>query len=169
MTYQLINTGNTLASSIDIADNYDLASFDMVDNVDAEGFVSQRYEELAPSAQVSFNVTVRPKLFGVYESTRARIRYLNAATSGDGMEDSRQGYSTSLGRTRIFSAAEHERSTSYFVKDWLTLLVLCALPVALPLRLYTQAKNRLSVFSNGGGAGAGAGAVGGGKHGKKSE
>lgn len=97
--------------------------------------------------QASFNVTVRPKLSGVYESTRARIRYVNGAAAEDGLEETRQGYSTALGRTRILSTAEFERLTSYFVKEWVTLLVLCALPVVFPLNLYLKATAATSLWT----------------------
>lgn len=97
--------------------------------------------------QISFNVTVKPKLFGVYESTRARIRYINGALQPEEHEDEKPDYrlgaSSSLGRTRILSAPEYERLTSSFVKEWAILAVLCLLPVVLPLRLYWQARDQL--------------------------
>jgi hypothetical protein len=47
---------------------------------------------------MSFNVTVKPKLFGIYESTRARIKYNSGSIEIDGVDpDVRHGYSTSLG------------------------------------------------------------------------
>ena len=57
-------------------------------------------EELAPGAQTTLNVTVIPKLYGVYESTRAKITYFNDGLTID-IDDNegrqRTGYSTSLG------------------------------------------------------------------------
>eukprot|EP01036_Dinobryon_divergens_P023719 gene23719-32100_t len=79
VSYQVINIGDAAAANIDIADKYDPKSFETTENINEDGNVSFKLEELAPGAQASFNVTVRPKLFGIYESTRARIKYLNSA------------------------------------------------------------------------------------------
>lgn len=83
VSYELVNVGNSAATALEIADNYDInrcdfdlgggmltmgflrfmnlcslncnsrflhfCSFEMVSNVDAEGFVSQRFDELPPS------------------------------------------------------------------------------------------------------------------------
>lgn len=98
-------------------------------------------------SQLSFNVTVRPKLFGMYESTRARIRYVNGATSDENAEDTRQGYSSALGRTRIISMAEYERSISYFVKEWVTFVALCLLPIVVPFNMYQKFRSQSGVFT----------------------
>jgi hypothetical protein len=72
----------------------------MTENVDEDGSVLFSADELAPGALLSFNITVRPKLFGTYESTRARIRYSSSIIIEDVEEDIRGGYSTSLGKSR---------------------------------------------------------------------
>lgn len=112
-----------------------------MDNLDAEGIVSTEYAELAPGAQVSFNVTVRPKLFGVYESTRARLKYAFGVPMDDVEPETRHGYSTSLGRTRIISAAEDARNNDHFVQQWVTFAAIYAIPTLIPFLLWNQSKN----------------------------
>jgi hypothetical protein len=90
-------------------------------NFDTEdGQISAGVESLAPGLGFSFNVTVVPKLFGVYESTRARMRYFNAEPSGieseEQLEDAdivvKSAYSSSMGRIKIISGEEFEKSKS---------------------------------------------------------
>lgn len=133
----------------------------MVSNVDAEGIVSLELEELSPGASTSFNVTVRPKLFGVYESTRARIRYRNGQSLSpeetDGSSNNnnndveiKQGYSTSLGRIRIISLAEDIRNNEYFIKQWLVFAVLYGLPTIIPFTIWQKTrKERLESLAGG--------------------
>ena len=96
---------------------------------------------LSIGAQASFNVTIKPKLFGMYESTRARIKYGSGGMIMEDVEpDYRQGYSTSLGRTKIISALEDARNNEYFVKQWMIFAVLYAIPTLLPFFLWHQSK-----------------------------
>ena len=104
----------------------------MTENVNGDGSVAFAVVELAPGAQELFNVTVRPKLFGIYESTRAKIKYNSGLPSEDGEEDVRSGLSTSLGRIRIISTAEHLRSTSYYIREWVTFSLGFSLAIIVP-------------------------------------
>lgn len=91
----------------------------MISNANEDGSVSYQLEEIQPGGQITFNVTVRPKLYGIYESTRARIKYNSGLPSFDSDdEDIRRGSSSSLGRTRIISASDYLRGTSYYLKEW---------------------------------------------------
>eukprot|EP01031_Cornospumella_fuschlensis_P037610 gene37611-45687_t len=147
ISYELVNVGNSAATALEIADNYDVNSFDMISNVDAEGFVSQRFDELQPNGHIVFNVTVRPKLSGMYESTRGRLKYVNPLEESEGEADGEggvhMGYSTSLGRVRIVTEQEYQRSVSYFAMEWGIYAVLVLLPVLLPFTAYKQARVRV--------------------------
>jgi hypothetical protein len=69
--------------------------------------------ELSPGETWSFNVTVIPKLFGIYESTRARMRYVSGQADADSEEDmeaaTRNAYSSTIGRVKIISAEENAK------------------------------------------------------------
>lgn len=96
---------------------------------------------------VVFNVTVRPKLSGMYESTRGRLKYVNPLEESEGESEGeggvRMGYSTSLGRVRIVTEQEYQRSVSYFITEWGIYAVLALLPMLLPFAAYSQARGRL--------------------------
>ena len=119
-------------------------SFETVLNVDSEGIVSLEFDELAPGSSTSYNVTVRPKLYGMYESTRARIKYNNGLllTSEELEPEVKHGYSTSLGRVRIISKVEDDRNNNYFVREWLTFLILYGLPTMIPYVLWQKARSQ---------------------------
>lgn len=82
-------------------------------------------------------MTVRPKLYGIYESTRAKIKYGSGAVEMEGVEpEYRSGYSTSLGRIKIESAGEYERRTSYHIREYSVFGVLYAIPTLIPFLLW---------------------------------
>lgn len=102
--------------------------------------LSYSLDELAPGAQNSFNVTILPKLYGVYDSTRARVRY-SPSMPMDGMEpEYKQGLSTSLGRVRIVSAAEHGRNWAFFTLHWAVFALLFIAPTSLSVYYWSKAK-----------------------------
>jgi len=101
-------------------------------------------DEIPPGGQVSLNVTVIPKLYGIYESTRARIKYFSEASlegEDPGEESLRNGFSTSLGRIKIISSAEYLRATSYYVKDWSVFFILFGVAILLPLNVWYVMKS----------------------------
>jgi hypothetical protein len=73
-------------------------------------------------AQATFNVTVQPRIKGMYEATRAKIKY-NPSTivMEDVAPDLRSGFSTSLGKIQIISEAEQVRLLNKVSRDWLLL------------------------------------------------
>lgn len=142
ISYHLSNKGEKTASKIEIGDRYDPKSFASLENVNEEGQVFFEVEELAPGAKVSFNITVVPRLYGIYESTRARIKYESGAVEMDGLEpDYRNGFSTSLGRIKIFSTAENLRNTSYYFKEWSLFAFLNSIPTLIPLYLWVSSNS----------------------------
>jgi hypothetical protein len=108
-------------------------SFDMIENANPDGNVNFVFEEIQPGGQMVFNVTVRPKLYGIYESTRARLKYNSGSPNLEVEdEDIRRGSSSSLGRTRIISTADYLRETSYYVKEWTIFSVSFAVAIIVP-------------------------------------
>lgn len=116
------------------------SSFELLENVNEDGGVLYSFDSIAPSSHVSFNVTVVPKLFGIYESTRARVRYSTGLQIEDLDDDERSGYSTSLGRIKIISAIEFKRSTSYWMKEWVIFVVASCLVVFIPFKGWSSTK-----------------------------
>lgn len=70
-------------------------------------------DEVLPGGKWSFNITIVPKLFGIYESTRARMRYVSGSFEAESEElesVTRNGYSSTVGRVKIISADEHTKN-----------------------------------------------------------
>lgn len=133
--YHLINNGDLSATHIEVEDKYDPTSFIFKHNVNTDGSVRFSVDEVAPGATVTFNVTVKPKISGSYDSTRAQLFYTSGvfvADEADSLEERRKGTSASLGRLKIISTAEHLRRTSYNIKEWATFLGLYALACVTP-------------------------------------
>lgn len=138
--YDIYNIGEGNARKIEIADRYDPSSFDQVDEkLNENGAFHFHYDELEPNGKISFNITVKPKLTGVYESTRARIKYA-VGVGYDDYEDIRKGYSTSLGRIKIVSVAEYNRRNSNHITEWLVFLIIIGLSTIWPLRSWLKVK-----------------------------
>ena len=93
-------------------------------------------------------MTVMPKLYGIYESTRAKIKYGTGTVEIEGVEpDYRNGYSTSLGRIKIISAIEYERTSSYHLREWCAFAMLYAVPTFIPFLLWLSAKSASEAMS----------------------
>ena len=91
---------------------------------------------------MTFNVTVKPKLYGMYESTRARIKYGSGVVEMDGVEpDYKNGYSTSLGRIKIVSVNENLRKTSNYLGEWFIFFAILAFTIIVPFCLWFLAKD----------------------------
>lgn len=124
-----------------MTDRYDPDSFDVLGDASDDGSVAFQVESLAAGAQVRHNVTVVPKLSGMYESTRARFRYFSEDPDEEDAEpDERQGSSSSMGKIKIISTAEHEKLMSRNVKEWLICSVLVFVAVLLPYSNLKAAK-----------------------------
>jgi hypothetical protein len=129
------------ASQVVVTDRYDPESFEILGEDTEDGSVSFEVESIAPGEQYRHNVTVVPKLFGMYESTRARFRYFSESPDEEEeAADERQGSSSSMGKVKIISNAEYEKSLSYNVKEWLVCLALVFVAVVIPLTKLKAAK-----------------------------
>jgi len=99
------------------------------------GAFAFKYEELSPGGKIAFNITVQPKLSGLYESTRARVRYTTGIAYEDSEDDVRKGSSSSLGRVRIMSKAEFARRKELFPKEWIIYFVVGVLIITVSFQL----------------------------------
>ena len=118
-------------------------SFDSTDGqLTDTGAFAFKYEELSPGGNIAFNITVQPKLSGLYESTRARIRYTTGIAYEDSEDDVRKGSSSSLGRVRIMSKAEFARRKELFPKEWIFYLVVGALVAIISFQLWSSSRQQ---------------------------
>lgn len=83
---------------------------------------------------------MKPKLSGLYESTRARVKYNTGYSFDESDDESRHGYSTSLGRIHILSQDEKNMMNSYFLKEWFVFLIAFCIIALYPLYKYHTVK-----------------------------
>ena len=119
-----------------------------------DGSISLHLDELGAGKHATFNVTVIPKLFGTYESTRARIKYSGGqASSSDFDIDSvdmgkRSGYSTSLGKIKILSEKEYQKTKSIDYSSWLFYIVTIGILAAIGYYLFVQVSKKTPKSGN---------------------
>ncbi len=128
-------------------------SFDMTGE-HADGIFTLTIGTLAAGQRTTLNVTITPKLHGIYDSTRARVRYTNDAEGHDeedgfdsSEENTRDGYSSSMGKIRILSESEYAKFSSYFIKEWGIILALFAGATIAPYFYWRKSKNFATLHS----------------------
>mmetsp|Transcript_26923 Transcript_26923/g.25785 ORF Transcript_26923/g.25785 Transcript_26923/m.25785 type:complete len:210 (+) Transcript_26923:107-736(+) len=122
VNYVVSNSGEAPATTLVMTDRYDPSSFELLENVNVNGSVSFKIPAIEPGSLASYKVTVRPKIKGMYEATRAKITYNpSAIVMEDVAPDLRSGFSTSLGKIQIISEAEKLRNEQKVTRDWFLL------------------------------------------------
>jgi hypothetical protein len=138
--YLVLNNGDAKAKDIQIADRYDPSLFTGLANIDENGEVNFSLDELDVNEKISFNATVSPKVHGIYESTRARVKYNSGAITkteeeeeeGDNADEPMLGFSTSMGKIRILSVEAHMKTSSSHYMEWFVFFVSVAAAVVIP-------------------------------------
>ena len=114
--------------------------------MDESGAFSIYYDEIQPGDKVSFNLTVKPKLSGLYDSTRAKIQYASSVMHYDD-DELRKGQSTSLGRIKIISETEYKRKFSYFLKEWIVFILFYTIVTVLPFYAWISLSKKNSLIT----------------------
>ena len=79
ISYNIINTGDGPAYNIEVTDTYQRSSFE-VSSIKPEGdLIILNIDEIAPQESKSINVTVIPRVHGLYHPDKARIKYSGGA------------------------------------------------------------------------------------------
>jgi hypothetical protein len=150
--YLIINNGDAKAKDINIEDKYDPNLFEGLKNVDKAGTVVFELDELDVGDQIEQSVIISPKLHGIYESTRARVKYSSGALTPSSEEDGEDedeedaedepmvGFSTSIGRVRILSVEEHLRTSKAHVLEWTVFFFSVAAAVVIPWNTWRGAR-----------------------------
>jgi translocon-associated protein subunit beta len=101
--YNLFNVGDNAATNVQVADSgFRQEDFDVV-----AGQTKYRLDRVAPGANASHTVVVRPKKFGYFNFTAAEVTY-NAGESGVILT----GLSSDPGQGVIIAARDYERQFS---------------------------------------------------------
>jgi hypothetical protein len=148
ITYLIRNVGSATAKSVSVSDRYDPNLFIGVDNVHQNGSVNFMIDQLDIGSEKKYIVSVTPKVHGIYESTRARVKYdsftdLDETEEPD--EDESQietlyGFSSSLGRVRIQSREEFLRKSSSHYFLWISFFIAALSTSLVPMYIMISQK-----------------------------
>lgn len=116
-----------------------------------EGVITFNIDEVAPGEHKMVNVTVIAKLYGIYESTRAVVRYTSAnvddSEDSEPEDDQFNGLSSSMTRTKILSSDEYQRISTYYARDWIIFVLLTAVTTIIPFATWKAKNAEISSWS----------------------
>lgn len=102
--YTLFNIGEAAAVDVSLSENgFGLEDFDV-----AGGQLSVKYDRIAPGANTTHALVMRPKKYGYFNFTAAEVKY--RASEDDA--DFRYGYSSEPGQGLIIALKDYERQFS---------------------------------------------------------
>uniref|UniRef100_A0A915KCA5 Translocon-associated protein subunit beta n=1 Tax=Romanomermis culicivorax TaxID=13658 RepID=A0A915KCA5_ROMCU len=106
------------------------------------GFLTVTWDKLAPGANVSNSVILKPIQFGVMNITAAQVTYYPSETA----EKPRVGYTTSLGEYYIYRLKDYERKFASKYFDWLMFFAMLLPTIGLPFFLWSNSKKKYDAF-----------------------
>jgi len=132
VTLTVINVGDATAHDVAVEDQWSEAMF-KVEGSDA----SQRWDEIAPGAQVSVSYFVTPNVEGGFESLPARVAYKPTADA-----PLQYGYSSSVTNLNVIPSEAFLKQTSSHTSEWLLFFALLGGFVVVPgLKWYEVASS----------------------------
>merc|ERR1712083_790462 len=123
--YNLYNVGDNAATNVQVADSgFRQEDFDLV-----AGQTKNKLDRVAPGANASHTVVVRPKKFGYFNFTAAEVTY--SASVGTVV-----GLSSDPGQGVIIAARDYERQFSAHLLDWAAFAVMTLPSLGIPFLLW---------------------------------
>merc|ERR1712095_226665 len=133
--YNLINIGDAAAVDITLTENgFGMDDFDVVG-----GQPSVKYDRLAPGANTTHALVLRPTKFGYFNFTSAEVKYRVSEE-----EDSpiRIGYSSEPGQGVIIALKDYDRQFSAHTLDWAAFAVMTLPSLGIPFLLWYSSKSK---------------------------
>ncbi len=136
--YGLYNVGRSAAVNVQLDERgFGQDDFDVI-----AGSPSLRLDRLAPGANNTHVLVVRPKKFGYFNFTAAAVKY---TTDDDGGE--RFGFSSDPGQGLIISLKEYEKTFSAHVLDWAAFAVMTLPSLGIPFLLWHSSKSKYEAIA----------------------
>ncbi|VDD91201.1 unnamed protein product [Enterobius vermicularis] len=133
MDYRLYNVGDKIALKVtlDDRDAFPTQSFEII-----RGLLQVRWERIAPGANVSHAVVVRPRSIGLFNYTAAQITYYPSEDA----KEVRVGYTSAPGEGHIYRKKDYDRRFSSKLGVWAVFLFLIAPSTLVPYMLWCKSK-----------------------------
>jgi len=131
--YNLYNVGDNAATNVQVADSgFRQEDFDLV-----AGQTKYKLDRVAPGANASHTVVVRPKKFGYFNFTAAEVTYSAGESAGTVV-----GLSSDPGQGVIIAARDYERQFSAHLLDWAAFAVMTLPSLGIPFLLWWSSKSK---------------------------
>jgi len=137
--YSLYNVGDSAATAIKIKDNgFKNDDFELV-----SGQTSFKLDRLAPGANTSQTIVLRPRKFGYFNFTAAEVTY----TGVEGSSVVLTGLSSDPGQGSIIAARDYEKQFSSHFIDWAAFAVMTLPSLGIPFLLWWNSKSKYEAIS----------------------
>jgi len=133
--YNLFNIGDAAAVDISLTETgFGTADFDVVG-----GQPAIQFDRLAPGANTTHALVLRPTKFGYFNFTSAEVKYRVSEE-----EDSpiRIGYSSEPGQGVIIALKDYDRQFSAHTLDWAAFAVMTLPSLGIPFLLWFSSKSK---------------------------
>merc|ERR1712066_591255 len=133
--YSLFNIGDAAAVDLTLTENgFGMDDFDIVG-----GQPSVKYDRLAPGANATHALVLRPTKFGYFNFTAAEVKY-----KVNEEEDSpvKLGFSSEPGQGLIIALRDYERQFSAHTLDWAAFAVMTLPSLGIPFLLWFSSKSK---------------------------
>eukprot|EP00092_Neocalanus_flemingeri_P033186 GFUD01036092.1.p1 GENE.GFUD01036092.1~~GFUD01036092.1.p1 ORF type:complete len:190 (+),score=39.33 GFUD01036092.1:60-629(+) len=136
--YNLFNVGDSAATNVKIVDSgFRAEDFDVV-----SGQTKYKLDRVAPGANSSHTIVVRPKKFGYFNFTAAEVTY-NAESSGVVLT----GLSSDPGQGVIIAGRDYDRQFSAHLLDWAAFAVMTLPSLGIPFLLWWSSKSKYEAIA----------------------
>ncbi|KAI6239129.1 Translocon-associated protein subunit beta [Aphelenchoides fujianensis] len=133
--YNIFNTGDRTALKVSLDDRHSFPTqaFEVI-----KGLLQVRWEKIAPGANVTHSVVIRPRTAGIFNHTAATVTYYPKEDA----KEVRVGYTSAPGEGHIYRLRDYERrfSSKWFV--WVVFFLLTLPTTAVPFALWWQQRNK---------------------------
>jgi translocon-associated protein subunit beta len=135
--YSLYNIGTAPALNVQLTDpSFNSESFEI-----AAGQLQVKFDRIAPSANVSHVVVVRPKQFGYYNFTAAEVSYLPSEDS----KDVQIGYTSEPGEGGIIPKRDFDRKFSPHYFDWVIFALMLVPVLVVPFLMWRKISTKYAI------------------------
>ncbi|KAK8378158.1 hypothetical protein O3P69_018844 [Scylla paramamosain] len=132
--YSVHNVGQAAAVNVQLTDS----GFSAEDFEIGGGQLQVKFDRIAPNANVSHTVVVRPKKYGYFNFTAAEVSYQPSEDSAE----IQIGYTSEPGEGGIIAFRDYDRKFSPHVFDWLIFALLMIPAQLVPFMMWYNIKSK---------------------------
>mmetsp|Transcript_98458 Transcript_98458/g.144145 ORF Transcript_98458/g.144145 Transcript_98458/m.144145 type:complete len:152 (+) Transcript_98458:111-566(+) len=125
--YRIFNVGNAAAHDVTLEDEWSPEEFQPV-----SGLQTGTWSHIAPGANMSHIVVLRPYSYGYKSSAAAKVTYKHAASDSE----VQTSFSNDLGLVPVLSSKDDDKLAAPHMTEWLIFISMALALAALPIILF---------------------------------